>query len=69
MISTGLAFLLPETRRRSLESMDVLFGAVSQSQRDADIARIAAGGKDEHDHAHDAEGEDEKETQDRIEKV
>jgi hypothetical protein len=42
IISCGLALLLPETKGLSLESMDVLFGAVTKEQREADIARRAA---------------------------
>jgi len=32
-------FFIPETKGRSLEEMDVIFGSVSKEQRDADIAR------------------------------
>ena len=39
--SSCLALLLPETRGRSLEEMDVLFGSVTQEERDAEIARKA----------------------------
>jgi hypothetical protein len=42
VFSAILAFFLPETQGRSLESMDVLFGSITQEQRDADIARHAA---------------------------
>jgi hypothetical protein len=33
------ACLIPETKGRSLEDMDVLFGSVSAEQRHADIVR------------------------------
>jgi len=33
------SLLIPETKGRSLEDMDVIFGAVSKEQRDAGIAR------------------------------
>lgn len=39
MISAAGAFFLPETKGRSLEDMDIIFGAITQEQRDADIAR------------------------------
>lgn len=45
VISATLAFFLPETNGRSLESMDVLFGLVTKEQREADIARVVAGDK------------------------
>lgn len=67
MISTGLAFLLPETRGLALEQMDVVFGAVSQAQRDADVAARVAGAK-EGDVVSTHEGE-EKDAQLRVEKV
>jgi len=35
-------FFLPETRGKSLEEMDIIFGSVTQEQRDADIARAEA---------------------------
>lgn len=41
IISFGLTFLLPETKGRSLEEMDVLFGAVTREERDAEIAARA----------------------------
>jgi sugar porter (SP) family MFS transporter len=44
------ACLIPETKGRSLEDMDVLFGSVSKEQRDADIA--ARGRALEHDKGH-----------------
>lgn len=39
MIASAGAFFLPETKGRSLEDMDIIFGAITQEQRDADIAR------------------------------
>lgn len=39
MIAATGAFFLPETKGRSLEDMDIIFGAITQEQRDADIAR------------------------------
>jgi len=39
MIAATCAFFLPETRGRSLEDMDIIFGAITQEQRDIDIAR------------------------------
>jgi len=33
------AFLLPETKGRSLEEMDIIFGAVKQDKRDSDVRR------------------------------
>jgi hypothetical protein len=42
IVSCGLALLLPETKGLSLESMDVLFGAVTKEQREADLARRTA---------------------------
>ena len=41
MVSFTLALFLPETKGVSLEAMDVLFGLVTQEERDADIARQA----------------------------
>ena len=35
--------LIPETKGRSLEEMDVIFGSVSADQRQADIARQERG--------------------------
>lgn len=32
-------FFLPETKGKSLEEMDIIFGAVSREQREADVAR------------------------------
>ncbi|KAK4684872.1 MFS transporter, SP family, sugar:H+ symporter, partial [Tremellales sp. Uapishka_1] len=40
-ISFALTLLLPETKGLSLESMDVIFGAVSKEQREAEIAEQA----------------------------
>lgn len=42
MISFGLALLLPETKGVSLEARDVIFGSVSQEQRDQEVAQRAA---------------------------
>jgi hypothetical protein len=39
MIAATCAYFLPETKGRSLEDMDIIFGAITQEQRDADIAR------------------------------
>lgn len=36
-------FFIPETKGRSLEEMDVIFGAVSKEQREADIQRAGRG--------------------------
>ncbi|KAF7299830.1 Sugar transporter [Mycena chlorophos] len=33
------SLLIPETKGRSLEDMDVIFGAITQEQRDADVAK------------------------------
>ncbi|KAJ6582333.1 general substrate transporter [Mycena capillaripes] len=33
------ALLIPETKGRSLEDMDIIFGAVTQERRDADVAK------------------------------
>ncbi|AFR98131.2 sugar transporter [Cryptococcus neoformans] len=41
IISFCLALLLPETSGVSLESMDVIFGAVTKEEREAEIARRA----------------------------
>jgi hypothetical protein len=53
MIAATCAFFLPETKGRSLEDMDIIFGAITQEQRDADIARRverhAKGDEYEHD--------------------
>jgi hypothetical protein len=38
MIAATCAFFLPETKGRSLEDMDIIFGAITQEQRDIDIA-------------------------------
>ena len=38
MIAATCAFFLPETKGRSLEDMDIIFGAITQEQRDLDIA-------------------------------
>ena len=37
------ALLIPETKGRSLEEMDIIFGAVSADKRQADIARQEQG--------------------------
>lgn len=39
MIAATCAFFLPETKGRSLEDMDIIFGSITQEQRDIDIAR------------------------------
>ncbi|KAH7107187.1 sugar transporter [Auriculariales sp. MPI-PUGE-AT-0066] len=36
------SFFLPETKGKSLEEMDIIFGSVSKEKRDADIARVEA---------------------------
>jgi hypothetical protein len=41
MISACLVLLLPETKGRSLEDMDVVFGSVTREERDAEIASRA----------------------------
>ncbi|KAK8845347.1 hypothetical protein IAR55_006060 [Kwoniella newhampshirensis] len=41
MISFCLASLLPETKGISLEAMDIVFGAVTKEEREAEIARRA----------------------------
>lgn len=41
MIAATCAFFLPETKGRSLEDMDIIFGAITQEQRDIDLARRA----------------------------
>lgn len=38
-ISSAGCFFLPETRGRSLEDMDIIFGTITQEQRDEDIAQ------------------------------
>jgi len=37
-IASICAYFLPETKGRSLEDMDIIFGAITQEQRDIDIA-------------------------------
>jgi hypothetical protein len=41
MISFGLACLLPETKGISLEAMDVVFGAITKEEREAEVERKA----------------------------
>lgn len=42
IVTFGLCFLLPETKGRSLEEMDIVFGSVTREEREADIAKQAA---------------------------
>ncbi|KAI9635769.1 sugar transporter [Dioszegia hungarica] len=59
IVSFGLTLLLPETQGKSLEDMDLLFGSVTQEERDAGVARRAAElhatekMADEHEHVED----------------
>ncbi|KAJ6478097.1 general substrate transporter [Mycena vitilis] len=59
------ALLIPETKGRSLEDMDIIFGAVTQEKRDADIMkqeRVL-----DHDHPHDTKLEDEsKQSEEKV---
>jgi len=32
--------LIPETKGRSIEEMDIIFGSVTQEKRDADVANL-----------------------------
>lgn len=62
--------MLPETRGRSLESMDILFGAVTEEQRNEDIARMGgAGQKDLDGDGHSLHEDEKKEREMRVERV
>jgi hypothetical protein len=39
----AFAMLIPETKNKSLEEMDIIFGAVTREKRDADISRAQHG--------------------------
>lgn len=55
MIAATCAWFLPETKGRSLEDMDIIFGAVTQEQRDADILRRVERNAKGQDYEHDEE--------------
>ena len=39
----AFALLIPETKNKSLEEMDIIFGSISQERRHADISRVQHG--------------------------